>query len=200
MRNILGLVALIFLGSWPHAAAACDGRAEVEAAFAKQQKQRAWRTVVNARSETEKQEQTLEYIPPDRMYRKVLVMGQEPAIETIAIGQWAWSNLGNGWSEMQPPMAKIIAQSLEQVVTAPPKAGADFSCLGSVAYEGKDYLAYRTTPEKNEKGAELARTIYVDPAAGLPAFNVIGEVNSAAEPLVKESYTYPTDIVIEKPY
>ena len=54
--------------------------------------------------------------------------------------------------------------------------------------------------EKTEKGTELARTIYVDPATGLPAFNVIAEVKDGAEPLLKESYTYPTDIVIEKPF
>ena len=70
----------------------------------------------------------------------------------------------------------MIAEHIQQAVTAPPKAGADFSCLGKVAYDGKDYLAYRTAPEKTEKGAELARTIYVDPATGLPAFNVIAEV------------------------
>jgi hypothetical protein len=182
-------------------ALACEGKSEIEAAFAKQQKAPAWRTVAVSLGENgSKQEQTFEYIPPDRMYRKILIIGQEPAVETIGIAKWAYGNQGNGWSELQPPMAKMIAEHIQQVVTAPPKAGAEFSCLGKVAYEGKDYLAYRTAPEKTDKGTELARTIYVDPATGLPAFNVIAETKEGAEPLLRESYTYPTDIVIEKPF
>ncbi len=201
MRNILAAAAILLLAFGGHGALACDGKSEVEAAFAKQQKAPAWRTVAASQNEAgNKQQQTFEYIPPDRMYRKILIIGQEPAVETIGIAKWAYGNQGNGWSELQPPMAKMIAEHIKQVVTAPPKAGADFSCLGKVAYEGKDYLAYRTAPEKTEKGTELARTIYVDPATGLPAFNVIAEVKEGAEPLVKESYTYPTDIVIEKPF
>jgi hypothetical protein len=195
------LAAPAFLIAPLAGALACDGKGDIEKAFAKQQKEKAWRTVAASEGSNGRQEQTFEYIPPDRMYRKILIVGQEPAIETIGIGKWAWSNQGNGWSEMQPPMAKMIAMHIEQVVAAPPKAGAEFSCLGSTAYEGKDYLAYRTAPEKSETGADLARTIYVDPATGLPAFNVNAEVGKPdAAPLLKESYTYPADITIEKPY
>ena len=71
-----------------HGALACDGKSEIEAAFAKQQKAPAWRTVAVSQGENgSKQEQTFEYIPPDRMYRKILIVGQEPAIETIGIAQ-----------------------------------------------------------------------------------------------------------------
>jgi hypothetical protein len=201
MRNFLAPAAALLLALGGHGALACDGKSEIEAAFAKQQKAPAWRTIAVSQGENgSKQEQTFEYIPPDRMYRKILIVGQEPAVETIGIAKWAYGNQGNGWSELQPPMAKMIAEHIQQVVTAPPKAGADFSCLGKVAYDGKDYLAYRTAPEKTDKGAELARTIYVDPATGLPAFNTIAEIKEGAEPLLKEAYTYPTDIVIEKPF
>jgi len=201
MRNIQACIAILLLAWGGPSALACDGKSEVEAAFAKQQKAPAWRTVVASQNEAgNKQEQIFEYIPPDRMYRKILIIGQEPAVETIAIAKWAYGNQGNGWSELQPPMAKMLSEHIKQVVTAAPKAGADFSCLGKTAYEGKDYLAYRTAPEKTEKGTELARTIYVDPETGLPAFNVIAETKEGAVPLLKESYSYPTDIAIEKPF
>lgn len=201
MRSLYTLATPVLLIATASGALACDGRSEVEAAFAKQQKAPAWRTVAETEGPNGKQEQTFEYVPPDRMYRKILIVGQEPAIETIGIGKWAWSNQGNGWSEMQPPMAKMIAMHVEQVVTTPPKAGADFTCLGTTAYDGKDYTAYRTAPEKSEGGRELARTIYVDPATGLPAFNVIADVGKPdTAPLLKETYSYPADIAIEKPY
>lgn len=201
MRNILAPAAILCVAFGGQGALACDGKSEVEAAFAKQQKAPAWRSVAVSKSDNgSQQEQTFEYIPPDRMYRKILILGQEPAVETIAIAKWAYGNQGNGWSELQPPMAKMLAEHVQQIVTAPPKAGADFSCLGKVAYDGKDYAAYRTAPEKTEKGTELARTIYVDPETGLPAFNIIAETTAGAEPLIKEAYTYPADIVIEKPF
>jgi hypothetical protein len=93
----------------------------------------------------------------------------------------------------------MVMNHIQQTVATPPKVSAEFSCLGTVTFEGKDNLGYQTAPEKGQDGIEVARTIYVDPATGLPAFNIIGAVNSAADPLVEEAYTYPTDIVIEDP-
>jgi hypothetical protein len=60
-------------------------------------------------------------------------------------------------------------------------------------------LGYQSAPEKAPDGVELTRTIYIDPATGLPAFNIIGTPKGEAEPVHKESYAYPADIVIEKP-
>jgi len=192
-------LAVLVVSSGAGSALACDSKAEIEAAYAKQQQQKAWRTLVTSKSEAGEQQQTFEYIPPDRVYRKVVVVGQEPGIETISIGQWAWSNQGTGWGEMQPPMAKMINEQVLQTTTVPPKVSVEFSCLGTVAFEGKDYTGYQTKPEKDPiAGGELARTIYVDPATGLPAFNVIGPPGGAA--VIREAYSYPSDIAIEKPY
>lgn len=199
MKNIPLALALLVIIPGAGPALACDSKAELEAAFLKQQQQKAWRTIVISKSEAGEQQQTFEYIPPDRVYRKVVVVGQEPGIETIGIGQWAWSNQGTGWGELQPPMARMIAEQVMQTTTVPPKVSADFACLGAVDFEGKKYNAYQTTPEKDPvAGGELARTIYVDPETGLPAFNVIAPPGGA--PVVKEAYTYPSDIAIEKPY
>lgn len=197
MKRILPI--LLLLAGGPQALA-CDSKSEVEAAFLKQQKQPAWRSVVVAQTEEGAQEQTFEYVPPDRTYRKVRIVGQEPPIETIGVGQWAWSNQGAGWGELQPPIAKLISEQTKVAVEAPPQVSAEFSCLGTVTYEGKDYLGYQTAPEKRPDGVELARTIYIDPKSGLPAYNIIAPIKDPASPVRKETITYPSDIVIEKPY
>ncbi len=198
MKRIL--LPLLFGVAGGQGALACDSKAEIEAAFLKQQKSPAWRTVITSETETGKQEQTFEYIPPNKVYRKVLIVGQEPPIETIGIGQWAWSNQGSGWGELQPPIAKLISEQTKQTVEAPPQVSAEFSCLGKVSYEGKEYLGYRTAPEKGADGVELARTIYIDPESGLPAYNIIAPVKDTGAAIRKEAFTYSADIVIEKPY
>jgi len=176
-------------------ALACDGRAEVEAAFVKQQKQ-SWHTVVDSKNvDGVLQEQTFDYQPPDRMYRKIV--SGEDTVETIGIGRWAWSNIGAGWNELQPQFAQMVMSHMQQTFK-PPKVSAAFTCLGTRSFAGKDYAAYQTAPEKADD-KEIARTIYVDPATGLPAFNVIGAPDGSGEPLMKEAYTYPTDISIESP-
>ena len=45
MRNILAPAAVLLLALGGQSALACDGKSEIEAAFAKQQKAPAWRTV-----------------------------------------------------------------------------------------------------------------------------------------------------------
>lgn len=195
---VVAALAAIGLGLMSSSAGACDAKAEVEAAFLKQlQRVKGWRSESHSRGASGfDQTEIFDFLPPDRMYRKVI--GAE-TLESIGIGKWAWSNLGGtGWSELQPQMAQMAVARLRMAFT-PAKAPDDTSCLGKVAFEGKDYFAYQTKPEKTDEGVVLARTIYVDEATGLPAFNVIGAPDRSGEPLVKLSYSYPDDISIEKP-
>jgi hypothetical protein len=176
-------------------ALACDGKADVEAAFTAQHK-KPWRTQTVSKSDTGvSQSQTFDYQPPDRIYRKV-VSGEESA-ETIGIGKVAWSNEGAGWQELKAGLADIVASHMKGSF-APPKVSVEFKCLGSVSFEGKSYTGYQTTPEKVED-KELARTILVDPDSKLPAFNLVAKPDLSGEPLMKEAYSYPADINIEKP-
>jgi len=178
---------------------ACDGKAEVEAAFVKQQKQ-PWRTEIATKGQDgAEQSQRFDFQPPDKMYRKATV-GSD-SIETIGISKWAWSNLGSGagWEELQPMHARVVTLQVQEAF-APPRVTADFNCLGDVTFEGKSYRAYQTTPEKVATGETLARTIYVDPETGLPAFNIVGPPEVGSDPVVKGVFTYPSDIKIEKPY
>jgi hypothetical protein len=141
------------------------------------------------------QSQTFDYQPPDRMYRKV-VSGDE-AVETIAVGKTAWTNVKGGWEEMKAELAHLVTSHIKSAI-APPKVSVEFKCLGAVTYEGKSYLGYQTVPETVE-GKVLARTIYVDAEKKLPVFNIIGAPDGSGEPLMKEVFTYPADIKIESP-
>jgi hypothetical protein len=198
MRTRLFILSVAAL-AMPHTAAiACDGKAEVEAAFVKQQKQ-PWRTEIESKGENNvTQTQLFDFQPPDRMYRKAST-GKE-SIETIGIGKWAWSNLGSGagWEELQPMHARVVTLQVQEQF-APPRVLANFKCLGKVTFEGKSLLGYQTDPEKVEGVGELARTIYVDPETGLPAYNIVGPPSTSGDVLLRGRFTYPTDIDIQKP-
>ncbi|MCC7253986.1 hypothetical protein [Hyphomicrobium sp.] len=199
MRTLCLVASFLALAATAPSVIACDGKAEVEAAFIKQQKQ-PWRTeVVTQAQDGTEQRQRFDFQPPDKMYRKATAGGE--SIETIGISKWAWSNLGSGagWEELQPMHARVVTLQVQEAF-APPRVTADFACLGDVTFEGKAYRAYQTAPEKVDTGEVLARTIYVDPETGLPAFNVVGAPDASGDPIVKGVFTYPTDINIEKPY
>jgi hypothetical protein len=179
--------------------AECDAKSEIEAAFNKQQKSPAYRSVVVTQSEGGQDEQTFDYIPPDKMHRKITAHGDPIPLETIGIGRWAWSNASGPWSELEPQVAQMVAAHLEATLLKPRRVTADFICLGKVSFEGKDYLGYQTVRGPADGADGLVRTIYIDPATGLPAFNIVGKPDPGTAPVVKESYSYPADIVIEAP-
>lgn len=179
-----------------NAYAECTGAKDVEAAFLKQHA-KGWHTHTTSKSDADvEQVQEFDYLPPDRMYRKVTA-GNE-TVETIGIGRWAWSNVGAGWNELQPQFAQMVMSHMRSTFTTP-KVSAEFTCLGPVKFGDKDWTGYQTVPEKTPDGIELARTILVDPTTGLPAFNIISAPGKLTEALQKEAFSYPDTITIEKP-
>ncbi len=195
MRLKLLTIPLFALGSFAPGAHACDGRAEVEAAFVKQH-EGPWRTRILSKSDAGiDQEQIYDYQPPDRMHRTVKVADQ--TVETIGVGRWAWSADGGAWRELDAAYARVVVTHMHAAL-APPKASVDFNCLGKVEFGGKTYLGYQTTPEKIEGDKVVARTIYVDPETGRPAYNVVGAPDGSEE-LLKEEHSYPGDINIIPP-
>jgi hypothetical protein len=196
--NTLPLIILAVAAATP--AVACDAKTEIEAAFEKQRKATAWRSEISTKVEDGQQKQVFEYLPPDRMRRVVTVPKERRPVETIGIGRWAWTNAGAGWEELKPHFAQMVMNHLQQTFDKVPKVTTKFNCLGKTTYEGKSYTTYRTDPEKAPDGAELVRSIYIDPNTRLPAANVIGPAGGKGEPVHKETYDYPTDVVIEKPF
>lgn len=189
-----------------HAAAGDECRAAVEAAFAKQRTGKSFRLVAAMPGDGGVTRMTIDYVLPDRMHQKVEAPGQPAPVETIAIGRWAWGTQGGGWEELQPQFAQSVTAHVKEALAAAPKVTGEFACLGKVAHNGVEALAYQSvapaaaTPAGGGSGEpELARTIYVDPSSGLPVANVVATKSGGAAPVFDASYAYPEGLVVEAP-
>ena len=139
------------------------------------------------------------------MYNKVLVPGEPGALETIAIGRWAWASHGMGFQELQPQFAQSVTSDVSATLNTPVATGDALTCLGKVTRDGRELVGYQSTPTASPGkpvGPEnplLARTVFVDPASGLPALSIISEPKADAVALVSVTYSYPSDLKIEAP-
>jgi hypothetical protein len=205
----LPAVPVLLLGLAGPAFADCKG--DVEAAFAKQQQQPAYRIVSEMPGEAGKTTVTIDYVRPDKMHQTVVAPGQPAPLETIAIARWAWANQGGGFEELQPQFAQAVTASVRQALSEPVQSAVNFACLGEVAFEGGKYLGYRGSETNGEappdRGvaanpgakAALERIIYVDTGSGLPAFNIIVSAGQDSEPVVRNAFSYGGNIVVEAP-
>ncbi len=158
--------------------AIADCRADVEAAFEKQRTASpGYRVVAEQMQDNGKVEITIDYMQPDRMYQKVVAPNERAPIETIAVGKWAWGNMGSGWEELQPQFAQSVTAHAHSTLAEPAKAAGEFDCLGKVTVDGKP----------------------VTQATGLPALNLVAEQGQEAKPWVRTSYAYPKDLAVEAP-
>jgi hypothetical protein len=196
-----GLFSVVILAATAAAGPTlADCKGEVEAAFQKQRTLKSFRMTVKApKDDGTVVEQVTDYVLPDKMHQSIIAPDEEKPLETIAISKWAWSNQPGYWEELKPYFAQLIAEDIRSRLVDPLKLAAEFECLGKVTLEGKEYLGYRTEPEAFKEGPPVARTIYVEEASGLPAFNIVAAVAPDAKPVFKAEFSYPTDIVIEAP-
>ena len=197
MRPMFAGVVFFFCATPAFAADNCA--ADVQAAVTKQHVLASYRVNVSSPIKPDGATETIDYMPPLKMYRRIKAPDQDFEIETIGFGNRAWSREGGGWFELKPHIASMVESHLRDTFGTAPKVTSQFNCLGKVTFEGKEYLGYQTTPEKADSGDLIARTIYSDPASGLPAFNIIGEAKGAKPAMVVEAYSYPADIEIEIP-
>ena len=185
--------------------AADDCGKDVQAAFEKQRSQPAYRVNSKQPSVSGEVETQTDFQRPDRMYNKVVVPGEPGALETVAIGRWAWASHGMGFQELQPQFAQAVTFDVNAMLNTPVATAEPFTCLGKVTRDGHDWLAYRSEPKASPGkpagpgNPELARTVFVDPATGLPALTIVSETVPDAPALVSAAYTYPADINIEAP-
>jgi hypothetical protein len=192
----LALAPLVFIAP---AFAGPNCAADVVAAVTKQHAQAAYRVEVSSPFKSDGASEVVDYLPPTKMYRRIKSPDQDFEIETIGFGNRAWSREGAGWFELKPHIASMVENHLRDTFGAAPAITSQFNCLGTVKFEGKDYVGYQTQPEKVEGGDTIARTIYADPATGLPAFNIVGDATGAKPAMVREAYSYPKDIEIDIP-
>ena len=83
-----------------------------------------------------------------------------------------------------------------------------FRCLGAEPVDGRQLRAYlgiedkSKKPPKGESGKpknEAERVIYVDPKTGLLARTVYARKGMRDKPIFAETYSYPSDLIIEEP-
>jgi hypothetical protein len=193
------IAVAISAGSVMSADSSCKD--QVAEAFVKQRASHAFSMVAQLKGESGPAEITVEYLPPDRMRQQIVAPNQTP-LETVLVGQRAWSRQGGAWEELMPAIAQTIIAQVRQAVVDPPKDVGEFECMGKTKIDGKEYLAYRSV-EKSGADARgslvraVHRTIYVDPATGLPAINIVAEDKPDAVPVFRGVYAYPTDLEIE---
>lgn len=202
-RLVLVLVGLAFVGPGAVSGAhAEDCSKDVLAAIVKQRTSKAFRVSMTQGTAEGPIDMTVDYLPPDRMLQTVVGKHMPGEQQTMLVGDRAFAGTSGGYEELLPHLVQSIVAEVKTAVGTPTNVGV-FECGGKVAFEGKDYLAYRATDKDAKPGTSpddvLARTIYVDPTTGLPAYNVVAAVSGKGEPVMKAAYTYPTDIVIEAP-
>lgn len=194
---MIGLLAFV-----PGLAVAEDCSKDVLAAVEKQRTSKAFRVAMTQGTAEGPVDMTVDYMPPDRMLQTVTGKHMPGAQQTMLVGNRAFAGSEGAFEELEPHLVQSVVAEVSNAIGKPTSVG-QFECAGKQTFEGKELLAYRAVDKDAKPGTNpdevLARTIYVDPASGLPAFNVVAAVSGKGEPALKVTYSYPTDIVIEAP-
>lgn len=199
--SLVTYFALAALLGAPQAVSAADCSAEVVSAFEKQRKSKAFRVSMIQPTAEGDAEVTVDYMPPDRMMQTVRSPAMPGDQQTILVGNRAFAGSSGAFEELLPQFTQSIISEFNSAMGSTGKNIGTFDCLGKAQFEGKDFVAYRALDKDAPAGAgaakTLARTIYVDPASGLPAYNIVAAGSDA--PVLKATYSYPADLVIEAP-
>ena len=200
---VLGLMSAVSFAVATAPALAADCSADVVAAFEKQRNSKVFRVSMVQPTAEGDAEVTVDYMPPDRMMQTVRSPAMPGDQQTILVGNRAFAGAGGAFEELLPQFTQSILSEFNSAMGSTGKAIGTFECAGQTQFEGKEFLAYRALDKDAPAGTDpskvLARTIYVDPATGLPAFNVVAVMSGSEAPVMKANYTYPADVVIEAP-
>jgi hypothetical protein len=199
MRRLF-LVLLPLVAAGPALAADCTK--DVVAAFEKQRTSKAFRVEFSQPTAEGEAQMRIDYIPPDKMLQTVTSPAMPGEQQTMLVGDRAYSGTSGTFEELQPQFTQSIVAEVRTALGASPQKPGSFECLGSAKLDNRDLVAYRTVetiPPGTDPAKVVARTIYVDPATGLPAFNVVAAMGGNADPVMKVKYTYPNDIEIIAP-
>ena len=195
--SLAGLVAFL-----PGIALADDCSKDVLAAVEKQRSSKAFRVSMTQGTVEGPVDMTVDYLPPDRMLQTVTAKHMAGPQQTMLVGTRAFAGSDGAYEELLPQFAQSVVSEMANAVGKPDHMGT-FECVGKQTVDGKELLAYRAVDKDAKPGANpdetLARTIYVDPDSGLPAYNIVAAVSGKGEPALKVTYSYPTELVIEAP-
>jgi hypothetical protein len=196
---MLALTASYALSSAPAFAEDCS--AQVLAAVAKQLQQKAFRVEFTQPTAEGDAHMIIDYMPPGRMLQTVTSPAMPGEQQTMLVYNRAFSGSGGSFEELQPQFTQSIIAEVANALARPTKLEG-YECLGTVKFENQDLIAYRNADKSHpqaDPSKVIARTIYVDPKTGLPAYNVIASLAEGAKPLREMRYAYPTDIDIVAP-
>jgi hypothetical protein len=170
-------------------------------AFQKQRTSKAFRVEFSQRTPEGEVHMKVDYMPPDRMLQTVTSPAMPGEQQTMLVGNRAFAGSNGAFEELLPQFTQSIIAEFNNAVGVPKNLGT-FECVGKSKLDGHELVGYRTA-EKIPAGADtskiMARTIYVDPATGLPTYNVIAALSGNADPALKIKYSYPTDVEIVAP-
>ena len=194
---------LVGFAAFSPIAMADDCTKDVLVAFDKQHKSKAFRTSLTQATAEGPAEITWDYLPPDKALQTVKSPAMAGVQHTMLVGDRAFAGADEAYEELLPQFKQSVAAEVQAAVGPPPENIGVFECAGKKTFDGKELVAYSAKDKDVKPGTDpgdvLARTIYVDPESGLPAYNVIAAVSGKVEPVVKVTYSYPADIVIEAP-
>jgi hypothetical protein len=207
MRRMLTALALLIAASAAAHAGSCKD--EVASALERQRKTSGFRMQTSMISEQGPVDMTVDYVLPDRM-RQVVKSAIDPVpVETVLVGNLAWTHReGEPWTRLNPKLTNDLVTQLEQNLGEDPGKLGDFECLGKKPVDGQDMLAYQGENEpgvpKNKEEAPLppnrpVRIIYVDTITGLPMRSIYARANKLEKPIFEANYSYPVDLKIEPP-
>ena len=200
MRRVFAATFSLLAAAAPTASvAACQD--EVVAAFTKQRTSAAFRVEMAQPTAEGLVNVRVDYVPPNKMLQTVTGGNMPGEQQTMLVGDRAFAGTSGAYEELLPQYTQSIAAEVKTALGQTPENLGDFECLGKVAFDGKDLVGYRTKSAAGAKPGEasLTRTVYVDPASGLPAYNVVNPAKDGEAPVMKAVYTYPADVVIEAP-
>jgi len=208
MRTKL-LVLGTALGVFAAGPALADCSTEVALAINSQGKQKFLRKETNMITEAGPVKMTVEYQTPDRMRQIVTPLTEGKPVESIVVGDKAWTNSGDGWKESSSGEAEQLVQYMIKSIAQVYQEVGKFECIGTETVEGRELRGYRGIDEVKEavpgKKAEptvkneAVRVVYLDPATGLPARSIMARAGFLDKPIFKEVYSYPDSIAIEPP-
>jgi len=209
MRRMLTALALLIAASAAAHADSCKD--EVASALERQRKTSGFRMQTTMISEQGPVDMTVDYVLPDRM-RQVVKSAIDPVpVETVLVGNLAWSHReGEPWAPLNPKLTNDLVTQLEENLGEEPGQLGDFECLGKKPVDGKDMLAYQGEnepgdPKKVSKEEpprppnRAVRIIYVDSITGLPMRSIYARANKLEKPIFEATYSYPVDLKIEPP-
>jgi hypothetical protein len=216
MRLNLGPAALALaaaIGVFAPGAALADCSTEVALAVTAQGKQKFLRKETNMITEAGPAKMVVEYATPDRMRQVVTPLTEGKPVESIVVGDKAWTNNGDGWKQAPEGETAALVQYMIKSIAQVYQEVGKFECVGTETIDGRELRGYRgldedpppipgqdpaKKPPPRTKN-EAVRMVYLDPATGLPARSILAKAGALDKPLFKEVYTYPEKIDIEPP-